>query len=403
MRAATFLLAFAERKWYHRRMKHICIAALSAAISAACLATEFSDAVDASIVKSIMPSGGSSAVVSPYSVAFTAGFLGDGMDSRDARIALSEKMGLKTTSFGPTFMRNRQKYADWGRTNGVEVLFANSAWMRNYSRVERDFHAMAHHDYDFAFGPLSAVESMNAWSSVRTGGLVTKVVDDVDPACDTVLISALGFDGAWARPFLPATEGVFHAEGGDVRLPMMRDVRPLRMVKRPGYTAFALMYRGGKLFLYMVLPDPGKAPRELMDAFKPSELSLLDRALLPDYHPEDDRGNLLPAVDGASEATARLSIPKFRIETKVDVLPALAVLGVQRTGYDAICKDMHVGCAIQCNVFVASETGGEVGKFELPAVKVEGEPPEIACDRPFAFIVRTVDRVTLLAGVFAGR
>jgi hypothetical protein len=131
--------------------------------------------------------------------------------------------------------------------------------------------------------------------------------------------------------------------------------------------------------------------------------SLLDRALLPDYHPDDARGNLLPPVEGASEATVRLALPKFRIETNVDILPALAVLGVQRTGYDAICKDMHVGCAIQCNVFVASETGGEVGKFEVPALKVEGEPPEIACDRPFAFIVRTVDRLTLLAGVFAGR
>ena len=384
-------------------MKHICIAAFSAALAAACLATELSDAVGASIVKSIMPSGGSSAVVSPYSVALTAGFLGDGMDSRDARLALSEKMGLKTTSFGPTFMRIRTKLAEWGSTNGVEVLFANSAWMRNYSRVDRDFHAMAHRDYDFAFGPLSAVEAMNAWSSVRTGGLVAKVVDDVDPGCDTVLISASGFDGAWARPFPPAAEGVFHAEGGDVRLPMMRDVRPLRMVKRPGYTAFALMYRGDKLLLYVVLPDSGKTPRAMMESFQPSELSLLDRALLPDYHPDDARGNLLPPVEGASEATVRLALPKFRIETNVDILPALAVLGVQRTGYDAICKDMRIGRAMQCNVFVASEVGGEVGKYELPAVKVEGEPVEITCDRPFAFVVRTVDRVTLLAGVFSGR
>ena len=384
-------------------MNKFCIAALSAAFSAACFAAELSDALDASIVKAIMPPGGSSAVVSSYSVAVTAGFLGDGMDSRDARIALSEKMGLKTTSFGPTFLRNRLKFAEGGRTNGVEVLFANSVWMRNYSRVEREFHAMAHRDYDFAFGPLSAVESMNAWSSVRTGGLVTKVVDEVDPGCDTVLISASGFDGVWARPFPPAAEGVFHAEGGDVSLPMMRDVRPLRMVKRPGYTAFALMYRGGGLFLYVVLPDSGKSPRELMASFKPSEFSLLDRALLPDYNPDDDRGNPLPPVEGASEATVRLSMPKFRIETNVDVLPALAALGVQRTGYDAICKDMRIGYALQCNVFVASEAGGEVGKFDLPAVKVEGEPSEIACDRPFAFIVRTVDRVTLLAGVFAGR
>lgn len=383
-------------------MNKFCIAAFSAAISAACFATEFSDALDASIVKSIMPSKGS-AVVSSYSVAFTAGFLGDGMDSREARVALSEKMGLKTTNFGPTFMRNRLKFAEWGRTNGVEVLFANSMWMRNYTRLNHEFHLVARRDYDFAFGPLSNVESMNAWSSVRTDGLVPKVVDAVDPACDTMIISACGFDGAWARPFPPAGEGVFHAEGGDVRLPMMRDVRSLRMVKRPGYTAFSLMYRGGKLFLYVVLPDSGKAPRELMEPFKPSEFSLLDRALLPDYHPEDDKGDPLPEVEGASESVVRLSMPKFRIDTEVDVIPALAVLGVQRTGFEEICQDMRIGGAIQCNAFVTSETGGEVGKIELPAAKTVGEPLEIACDRPFAFILRTVDRVTLLAGVYAGR
>ena len=102
-------------------MKHLCIVAISAALSAACLATESSDAVDASVVKAIMPSGGSSAVVSPYSVAVAAGLLGDGMDSRDARIALSEKMGLKTTSFGPTFLRNRMK------SEGIDIyLLANS-------------------------------------------------------------------------------------------------------------------------------------------------------------------------------------------------------------------------------------------------------------------------------------
>lgn len=403
MRGPTFLLAFAKRKWYHRRMKHLCIVAISAALSAACLATETSDAVAASVVKAIMPSGGSSAVVSPYSVAVAAGLLGDGMDSRDARIALSEKMGLKTTSFGPTFLRNRMKFEEWGRTNGVEVLFANSAWMRNYSRIERDFHAMAYRDYDFAFGPLSAVESMNAWSSVRTGGHVSKVVDEVDPGCDTVLISASGFDGAWARPFPPAVDGVFHAEGGDVSLPMMRDVRTLRMVKRPGYTAFSLAYRGGKLFLYVVLPDRGKTPRAMMESLQPSELFMLDRALLPDFNPDDDRGNPMPPVEGASEATVRLSLPRFRIETKVDFLPALAALGVQRTGYDAICKDMRIGIALQSNVFAVSETGGEVGKFDLPAAKAEGELAEIACDRPFAFVVRTVDRITLMSGVFAGR
>ena len=384
-------------------MKQPCIAVLFAVLSAACFATEYSDALDASVVKALMPSGGGSAVVSPYAVGFTAGFLGDGMDSREARVALGEKMGLKTTDFGPTFMRNRIKFAEWGRTNGVEVLFAYSAWLRNYSRVRPDFHMMAHRDYDLAFGPLSAVDSMNAWSSVRTGGLVSKVVDEVDPACDTALVAACGFDGAWARPFPPAAEGVFHAAGGDVRLPMMRDVRRLRMLKRPGYTAFSLMYRGGKLALYVVMPEGGKSPRDLMGAFKPSELFLLDRALLPDFHPEDDRGNPLPDVEGSSSSVVSLSFPKFKIETNVDALPALAVLGVQKTGFDTICKDMRIGCAVQSNVFVASETGNEVGRVALPPEKSEGNPAEIACDRPFAFIVRTVDRLTLLAGVFSGR
>ena len=42
-------------------------------------------------------------------------------------------------------------------------------------------------------------------------------------------------------------------------------------------------------------------------------------------------------------------------------------------------------------------------QVDLPAVKEAGKAPELVCDRPFAFLVRTVDRLTLLEGVFSGR
>ena len=384
-------------------MKSICALLASLSLAAACCASGLSDGINMAIIKTTMPTSGVSAVVSPYSAVMVCGLLGDGMDSREQRIALSERLGLRTTSFGPTFMRVRSQLADWALSNRVEVLFANSFWMRNYSRIDREFHAMASRTYDVAFGPLAGVEAINAWSSVKTGGLVSKVVERVNPSCDTAIVSASGFNGAWARPFPPAKKGVFHARGGDVELPMMEDTRSVKMVKRPGYTAFSLMYRGDRLALFVLLPDDGKTPHDVGRSLTAAELDVLDRALLPDYRPQDANGDLMPAVEGATAAVARVALPKFRIETTADMIPALTALGVQRTGYDAICKDLRVGTALQQNVFETSETGGEVGLVDLPEVKADGNPAELVCNRPFVFLVRTVEHLTLLVGLFSGR
>ena len=236
---------------------------MAASAALLCSASEVSDAVNADIFRAIAPTGGASVVVSPYSAAFCAGLLGDGMDSRDARIALSSRLGMKTVEFGATFMRIRSQLSEWTLTNRVGVLFANSFWMRNYTRIDCDFHMMAHRSYDVAFGPLFGVEAMNAWSRARTDGLVTKAMDEVDLSCDTAIVSAAAFNGAWARPFPPAEPGAFHAPGGDVELPMMKDVRTVRGVRRPEYDAFALPYRGGRLFLYVMIPSGGRSPLDL--------------------------------------------------------------------------------------------------------------------------------------------
>lgn len=372
-------------------------------LAAACCASELSDSINMEVVKSTMPTSDVSAVVSPYSVVMVSGLLGDGMDGRELRIALSEKFGLRTTSFGPTFMRLRSQLAGWALSNRVEVLFANSFWMRNYSRIDREFHAMASRTYGVAFGPLAGVDAINAWSSAKTGGLVSKVMERVNPSCDTAIVSASGFNGAWARPFPTAKKGVFHASGGDVEMPMMEDMRRVKMVKRPGYTAFSLMYRGDKLGLFVLLPEEGKTPNDVGRMLTAAEFDILDRALLPDYHPQDANGDVMPEVDGASTVVARVKMPKFRVETTVDMIPAFAALGVQRTGYDSICKNLRIGTALQQNVFETSETGGEVGLVELPEVKAEGDPAVLACDRPFVFFVRTVEHLTLLVGRFSGQ
>ena len=378
--------------------------ALCAILAAcACQAHEALDAVNATAIAATMPADGTSAVVSPYSSAFVTGLLADGSDSSDLRIALSEKLGLRTTDFAPTLSRIRLQLADWAASNRVGVLFANSMWLRNYTRLERDFHAMANRDYAFTFGPLLDVEAMNAWTSVKTDGYVPKAVDSFDASCSSVLISAAAFNGAWDRSFPPATNGVFHAADGDVALPFMKDVRKVRMVRHSGYVAFALPYRGACLRLYVVVPEDASRLASLATLLSPEEMSILDRALIPGYHPEDSRGDPLPDVEGASEAMARISLPKFRIATAADGMPALAAAGLGDAGYNAICKDLRIGKFVQHAVFETSETGGEVGIAKTAAEATDGEIVDIPCDRPFAFVLRTDTRLTLLAGRFTGK
>ena len=103
---------------------------------------------------------------------------------------------------------------------------------------------------------------INAWVNKRTAGLIPDILPQGVLSTDTALVAvnALYFKGSWKTcfPAYGTRDDIFHAVGGDQRVPFMsiyvesfrvKDVRALDAL------LFAMPYKGDAFTMYVLLPN----------------------------------------------------------------------------------------------------------------------------------------------------
>jgi len=97
----------------------------------------------------------------------------------------------------------------------VKVAIANSVWTN--AAILPEFHETVAAAYDAAAMKLpSTPDPINQWVSDKTGGLIKKLIGQIDPLTVAVLVNAVYFKGIWATQFDPdqTTQGTFHGPDG---------------------------------------------------------------------------------------------------------------------------------------------------------------------------------------------
>jgi serine protease inhibitor len=165
----------------------------------------------------------------------------------------------------------------------------------------------------FAEDPEAARAEINRVISGQTAGKIAALLPAraVSAASRLVLTSAVYLKAAWSDPFPEAATGdaPFYPDGPDrpaVSVAMMRGAAVRMYVRGDGYQAVVLPYRGGRLAMGVVLPD---GPLETL-------------------RPVVAAGGLAGLLAGTSRYRVTLAMPRFRLETAVDLIPALRRLGV---------------------------------------------------------------------------
>ncbi len=247
---------------------------------------------------------------------------------------------------------------------------------------------------DFVGDPTGALDAINSWASEHTKGLVPRILDSLPEEMALALANAVYLDADWEHPFEPneTRPGVFHGAAGKATVDFMHQTESLRYGAGPGYRAVALPYRSSTLSLLVVLPVR-------------QQLGALQHRL--------DGGSLARIARGLSARPVILSLPRFHLNTDIELTSALKELGMptafsEDANFSRITSAAHLKIAFVKHVadFIVDEEGTVAAAATVVGMTVTSAPrhPRDAitfkANRPFLFFLRD-DRTG--AVLFAGR
>ena len=284
---------------------------------------------------------------------------------------------------------------------GFRLNVANAIWgQHDYAFLSEFLDALAVNYgaglrlVDFAAAPEEARVTINSWVSDQTEGRIEDLIPAgaIDALTRLVLTNAIYFNAAWSMPFEKelTEDGPFHLlDGGEVRVPMMKQVESFGYNAGQGYQAVELPYDGRELSMVILVPEAGE--------FEAFEDSL-------------DAGRVAGILEGLRPGQVALSMPKFEIEASFSLVDALTAMGMP----DAFSPDadfsgmtgnreLAISDVVHKGFVSVDEAGTEAAAATAVIIKLTampGEPVEVTIDRPFIFAIRDIETGALL---FVGR
>lgn len=271
------------------------------------------------------------------------------------------------------------------------LLLGNSIWLNSamegtyvqetLDTLAQDYYAGA---YAVPMGSREADEAVTAWVSEQTRGLIGSGGPVVETSADTLalLASSLYYKAAWQNEFQASGtyKDTFTAAGGaQSQVDFMHQTAGGSLLRGDGYQAAALGTQLGEMVF--VLPDEGTSPEELLG-----------------------REDFLACLDFFGDRVRRgeiqWSVPKFDVDSELDLLPALEQLGItdllspETADLSALTSlDAYLSGARQLARVTADEEGVEAAAvtiltMDATSAMPDPEPMVMDLDRPFLFVIR---------------
>ena len=293
----------------------------------------------------------------------------------------------------------RTLYTDDGQS---ALILANSIWLNsnlqgNYVQETLDLLAQNYYagTYSVPMGTDTADQVVTNWVDRQTNGLIGSdaPVVETQPDVLALLVSSLYYKAAWQDEFHAdqTEEDVFtDAAGNKVRVDFMHRTEDANFIRREGYQAARLGTQLGEMVF--VLPDEGVAPEALLQE-------------------EDFLARLEFYGDAANWGEVQWSVPKFDVNSDLDLMDALKRLGItdlpdyNRADLSALTDlDAFLSEAKQLARVKVDEEGVEAAAVTILTGECTALPPQptevcvMDLDRPFLFLIRTQD-VPLFIGI----
>lgn len=284
-----------------------------------------------------------------------------------------------------------------------ECILANSLWLNNNNTYkQKALKNISKYYYASTFSGEMGSEGYNnayrQWLNTQTGGLLKEQISSLKLPGDTdfAVASTVYFKAKWAEEFYKgATKpDVFHRRDKDIKVDFMhRKDYSENFYQGEQFSAANIKLDGGGSVLF-ILPDEGITPERL---YKNDEM--MSFLLLPNLNDWENK----------FETDINLSVPKFDIESKLNLIKGLKKMGVTN------CFD-----STKANFSPITDLEGEITEMVHGArAKIDEEGIEAAAyttalkastafmprdevdfilDRPFIFVIKGVDGLPLFVG-----
>ncbi|XP_011879335.1 PREDICTED: uncharacterized protein LOC105568344 [Vollenhovia emeryi] len=292
--------------------------------------------------------------------------------------------------------------------NGTEIDVATRLWINptlaasaNYMTALRNYYGTDIRQLNFN-NPTDAAAIINSWVRENTRNNINSIIQPGTLGTDTqmLLTSALYFKGRWLKSFNRDATRVrcFRVpHSGCQDIPMMENTSKYRYGYIPSLDAdvVEIPYSNGRTSMLVFLPAHEESDPDLQILSK--DLSYVPMKTL---------------LTSLNETEMVLSIPRFSIESKLDLRPPLTRMGVQdifspAANFTGIVSNefLRLGNIIQNAKIEVDEEGTVAAAVtELAVVPLMANmAPTFVANRPFIFaIVDLVTSETLFAGRFMG-
>lgn len=201
--------------------------------------------------------------------------------------------------------------------SAITVKTANSVWGNAGITLKEDFQKMNIENYSamvsqLDFSDPSAVDQINAWCNQTTEGLIPSILDEVNPTATVYLLNSLYFKARWKSEFAleKTQEGDFNTSSGKVvKADFMQTQRMAAYVENEWFTSTSLSYQNDSYVMRLILPQPEISIDQVLQALSESDGNLWKNVVLADIN---------------------LKMPRFTLENKMNLIPALQALGMKK-------------------------------------------------------------------------
>ena len=269
----------------------------------------------------------------------------------------------------------------------------NAIWLAEWLKLYQSYNDIVRNIYLADIEKVDfegdGVERINDWASEKTHEKIKKVLTpaDVDDSTAMVITNAIYFKGTWVTPFPEnntAESDFWKDSSNSIQTDFMNVFGAFNYTATDGVKVLEIPYEGDRLSMLVMLPDD-------VDGIGRVE-EMLSADLIEQWRHKMEPTNV------------NVTMPKFKMETKYDLIPPLEELGMpdvfspgaNLSGIGDVLKpgfqgnNMYVTMALQKAYVDVNEEGTEaaaVTVIVIGIVSVQPPPPIFTADHPFIFMI----------------
>ena len=372
------------------------------------VATTANDAAIALLGEAAKRSGEDNMMVSPLSLTSLMGMVANGAVGETQREMLAALwQGATMDEVNALYTKHT---ADIAHLDGEVVMqMANSVWAGKDYRLDESYCKRMGETYHaelfdgISFVEPSATDAISQWVSGATYGKIPEFGKGLFTEPENVralLLNALYFNGKWSSPFkksATSTDRFTDVHGQMQNVPMMHNTTfYLYGHDADGTEVVWLPYgKAGKYFMQVVLPGTTTSIDSYVESLDGAALRHLDT--------------------GLTSKKVALSMPRFSMHYKTDLIPALQAMGISKA-FDAEQADfsgmnksgdkLYLSVVKQEAVIDVTEDGTEAAVATggiFASTSVEPDLITLTINRPFLFLLRERESGAIILAGKVGR